>query len=72
MNKLRTAHVFCLSTSIELLAEVLTDTLSHQVPWRWCCPSSSSPGTATTVAITSTAGLMMTTFGTGKAHRPCR
>jgi len=31
MNKLRTAHVFCLSTSIELLAEVLTDTLSNQV-----------------------------------------
>ena len=24
-------HVFCLSASIELLAEVLTDTLSHQV-----------------------------------------
>ena len=31
MNKLRTAQVFCLSASIELLAEVLTDTLSHQV-----------------------------------------
>ena len=30
MNKLRTAHLFCLSTGIELLAEVLTDTLSHQ------------------------------------------
>lgn len=31
MNKLRTAHLFCFSTGIELLAEVLTDTLSHQV-----------------------------------------
>jgi hypothetical protein len=31
MNKLRSAHVFCLSVCIELLAEVLTDTLSHQV-----------------------------------------
>ena len=70
MNKLRTAHVFCLSTSIELLAEVLTDTLSHQVTL------------ALVLSILvivwyrdyrrSTAGLMMTISGTNKALRHCR